>query len=685
MYATQQPRNCADFECTDFNKVYRVVSEPSASEVHGIELKLTLGTWDEGEEEVTLNKMEISLVDEDHAVEFTLLHRPVRFECMVGEQEQWRYGTVSEIIDTSDGASFVVQDTRDDSEYILHDIEDLTRVSNIVLAVGPCYGVLIKDWSSTTCQIKENMVEVAIQEGKTTSKELQSLIHLQSTLGLTDKIKVYTQDNVWLVTTPRTVIDYYCYAVHQIKPRPRSFNGRFRDFLSVKPQKTRSKSQSVRASSVSDTVQQVEVQETAATPPTEDAFEQFIENFSTPPPLAPGAQAPVNPVQTATSCTPIVTPAAPAPSARTPVNSPVLPMASNSTQLREKIEKFRQVRTTFGESSDEWRRFWNSNVCTLSADERYIIETALHNDRYALNSLVSAVASSSKAHKNNFKPTDAQKSIHAALVHQRHQGKPPMLHVESQMGSDSVVFKAEPGVLTRLYDWRFERWGLSITHFKPMDHYEKRLWGQQSGIDLTNFSTKAFISPKPSVKDWSDIIDSLEALQVYADEYFNSSTSDVIRSASRFARAVKLDERKLPVDLTLIQTWIDETFAMFRMQLANLTPNIPAIQGRFDVNNFEWIREVNIALFRQLSVQKPWAMNPTAPTFVPIPSDVLKLIPQKNGKNLCLKYLSVQGCNGQQAICLNKDRVHFIPAALDDAVKAIITARYGGFRAGLTI
>ncbi|OWY95528.1 hypothetical protein PHMEG_00034448, partial [Phytophthora megakarya] len=56
-----------------------------------------------------------------------------------------------------------------------------------------------------------------------------------------------------------------------------------------------------------------------------------------------------------------------------------------------------------------------------------------------------------------------------------------------------------------------------------------------------------------------------------------------------------------------------------------------------------------------------------------IPTDVIDCIPTRGGKELCLHYLSVRGCNSEERDrCVYQNRVHFDPAEIPAKVRQYI-------------
>ena len=745
-------RDVKDFHSHDLTKICKIIDCNNDDVWKVLNLELTLGTWEEGEEEDAESSL-CERVDEDTALRTILINCAVRYVCVTEDgRSVWQYGYVSEVIDEGEDSTFIVQDSRDGTERVLKDIIDLSRVTYLSLAVGPCYGVDIEVWSSEACIVKEQLVREAIKRGHTTSREIEREINLQSSLGLSQRIRVCTQDGKHMEVLPRFIIDYYSYHVFESKTKARNFSTQFRDLLDESNMEplVRRIAQSSRASSVGadnrivsserpnfdDLIEGMSVPTVSGdtndirgglapsgtgVETTRASLDQLgirfsdantgdsvrestqhrdglssqeissgVANFSSR--MREGSRRPSAHNEVHHDAIPDVRGSQPSRARVNASEGPDIPepSLSRTESFKDRVTKFQQVREMFGPDSEEWQRFWTSSTSHLSPGDKWALELEVLGDRAAMSSLVDVLAQGKKSNKLDFKPTDTQQLIHSQIVAPRHQGKHAMSYVETQVSHEAVVFKPEPGVLIRLYDFRFERWGLSITHLKPIDPQERREWGESSEVNLTDFSVSTKFSAKPVATHWDDVINALESLQLYGTEYYNAGTNTVIQLALQFARMVKLHERKMPVQISLVRSWIDESFAMYRDQLVMQRLDLEKIRHRFNIDNLEWVRETSVAMFRQLSqlgnrldVAKP----PNGPlgTFVPITAEMLTQIPQHNGKNLCLKFLSVGGCNKQADTCVNKDRAHFIPNSLSKELKHVITTRYGGIRADLSL
>ncbi|EEY70524.1 uncharacterized protein PITG_05949 [Phytophthora infestans T30-4] len=61
-----------------------------------------------------------------------------------------------------------------------------------------------------------------------------------------------------------------------------------------------------------------------------------------------------------------------------------------------------------------------------------------------------------------------------------------------------------------------------------------------------------------------------------------------------------------------------------------------------------------------------------------IPLEIRKALPKQGGKEICLRFLSKEGCRGENGACVDTNRCHFKPAVLPQAVREFIAKKFGG-------
>ncbi|EGZ18255.1 hypothetical protein PHYSODRAFT_501987, partial [Phytophthora sojae] len=60
------------------------------------------------------------------------------------------------------------------------------------------------------------------------------------------------------------------------------------------------------------------------------------------------------------------------------------------------------------------------------------------------------------------------------------------------------------------------------------------------------------------------------------------------------------------------------------------------------------------------------------------PDDTHPSLPQQDGKDVCLKFLSKRGCPSKDpSVCIFQSRVHFYPAAISDQLRNFISFAAG--------
>ncbi|OWZ18579.1 hypothetical protein PHMEG_0007309 [Phytophthora megakarya] len=73
-----------------------------------------------------------------------------------------------------------------------------------------------------------------------------------------------------------------------------------------------------------------------------------------------------------------------------------------------------------------------------------------------------------------------------------------------------------------------------------------------------------------------------------------------------------------------------------------------------------------------------WKGFPPARPEPKIPTEVIACILIRNGKEVCLHYLSVRDCNSEEPEkCMYQNRAHFTPTSIPPKLRQYITSRLG--------
>ncbi|KAG1692476.1 hypothetical protein DVH05_025441 [Phytophthora capsici] len=155
-----------------------------------------------------------------------------------------------------------------------------------------------------------------------------------------------------------------------------------------------------------------------------------------------------------------------------------------------------------------------------------------------------------------------------------------------------------------------------------------------------------------------------------------------------------------PVAITALVHYVDERFKRFRTRVACKDRVAAAsIAAEFSTDHVLYTRLVQAAIQRRITAMVSAATtgylsgkapvrggkgrivrNPGGVPRKPqrtVPLEVLAALPKQNGKSLCMRYISKQGCRGQGETCIYEERGHFNHAVLPDIVREHIDENYG--------
>ncbi|KAJ8556596.1 hypothetical protein ON010_g9370 [Phytophthora cinnamomi] len=108
--------------------------------------------------------------------------------------------------------------------------------------------------------------------------------------------------------------------------------------------------------------------------------------------------------------------------------------------------------------------------------------------------------------------------------------------------------------------------------------------------------------------------------------------------------------------LTEITAWIDDRLELF-------LNSAPSVAAAFKISKVSANRDESSSNGKHQSAR--------------IPIAALKALPKQDGKQICLRFLSAQGCRGKNGKCIIKNLRNFIPVTLPDVVRDFIDEHYG--------
>lgn len=183
----------------------------------------------------------------------------------------------------------------------------------------------------------------------------------------------------------------------------------------------------------------------------------------------------------------------------------------------------------------------------------------------------------------------------------------------------------------------------------------------------------------------NDLISALRNLYFFGESFYNSSTTDVIRSLLTFIE--EFDDTPPPsaTVCSVLATFADLMLDEFRCRVMSVSlVDAASITTKFTRSNSLLIRFRDSAdAWTPLPAPSP--PNHTVSTRISFkrelnerqgaqgPPEVLAALPRRGKQSLCMKYLSIADCHGgTNGRCFSKKRGHFKAQELPSIVKAYI-------------
>lgn len=310
-----------------------------------------------------------------------------------------------------------------------------------------------------------------------------------------------------------------------------------------------------------------------------------------------------------------------------------------------------------------------------------------------LRSTLADVIKLSDSNKNQFKPSAHQQTIHKNIVSSLHSGRYPQELMEEVQWAPYVRFCPAPAVMKRIFDLGFGIQGLSILHFKRLDHME-RLALASDPVDLNDFSSKAKLKTSTSAQSIFQILSCLQSLVCFARQFYNPYVNEHLDKLVEFFELYGQYHDPDPTACNELVLWANQHLGTLRgYAFRNAVNQFPS-DTLFSIRDETLLHIQAAATERKLvalrtNPQKSYNQaNPKdngngSGNRIEIPGALVRALPKQDGKELCMRHLSKRGCRGlPDGSCYTDTRGHFVPERLPAAVKAFIkNARGTGYRA----
>ncbi|KAG7376924.1 hypothetical protein PHYPSEUDO_012545 [Phytophthora pseudosyringae] len=286
-------------------------------------------------------------------------------------------------------------------------------------------------------------------------------------------------------------------------------------------------------------------------------------------------------------------------------------------------------------------------------------------------------------------------TVHLALTNGKYASYTAQQFVEFvQVHWRKYGFFPHPAVLRGLFGWDCGTRELSILHFVRVTELEKRERVRRS--DMSNFSKKNKLPVPTEATELSVLVGAVEVLCNVSRQLYQPAVHEALEAATTFLSELRVSELPTSVDaLAEITAWMDDRLELFRVFVADESlSQATSIKSHFSASHESFVRVYQLILRQDVasalkaaksaSIQNDRANGGAGSdkrVFIPI--EIRKALPKHGQKQICLRFLSAQGCRGKNGICIIKNLCHFKPAALPDSVREFIVSNYGGMSADM--
>lgn len=297
--------------------------------------------------------------------------------------------------------------------------------------------------------------------------------------------------------------------------------------------------------------------------------------------------------------------------------------------------------------------------------------------------------------KCQFQPTGTQTGIYHSLINGKYVSMTAQRFVEFvQIHWRKFGFFPHPAILRGLFGWDFGTRGLSIRHFVRVTEQEKRagVWKH----DMSNFSRKNGLPRPIDPTEFSTLIGTVEVLHNVALQCFKPLVQELFHSAVTFLAELRVSDAPTSVlALAEVAAWIDDRLGLFRVYVSDEDWDKAAgVKSHFSIAHESFMRVHQFIMRQELQStrgqaafsdgqrgQPPAAKRPGKFEKRPsrsIPLEIRKALPKQGGKEICLRFLSKEGCRGENGACVDTNRCHFKPAVLPQTVREFNAKKFGG-------
>ncbi|GLE10324.1 hypothetical protein PINS_up022426 [Pythium insidiosum] len=308
-----------------------------------------------------------------------------------------------------------------------------------------------------------------------------------------------------------------------------------------------------------------------------------------------------------------------------------------------------------------------------------------------------SVAASPALGRAEFRPHVTRVKAHELVTNARFEGMSPMEFCSFIAADESLEFQRIPSVLVRLFDLGFDAGGFSLMHFKTFTFRdEMAARTRREMVNMLDYSSGISLPPVPPPGDWEILYGAATNFVQYAKQVCDDTTIAVAAAVEAFIREQRLYDMWQPAELPTVLFWIDKMLGRYHRALTRDALN--GSSERFDAP--AWFDESNPLLqrYRASTLDARYRGGSShgrterggpasGKATHKMSAEVIAAIPKRGPKQLCVRYMSNDGCKGRGdgATCSRPNCVHEKPATINATVAGYINNHLGGLCPGIGI
>jgi hypothetical protein len=298
--------------------------------------------------------------------------------------------------------------------------------------------------------------------------------------------------------------------------------------------------------------------------------------------------------------------------------------------------------------------------------------------------------------KESFRPSPVQRAVHEGIIAPTYRGTLASTYIDLNFSSRATEFKPDIAVLHRLFDFQFGRRGLSIAYFELLDQDALTDW-LQSNQSTTTTAKSQPLPARPTINRLQELRDNLTVLEIFALEFFNRTTCDLIGAAVVFSKKITTLISWQPGDISRLVMWFDGVFEEYRQAVESWVTTQNDVRDSVRLR-FNTADPTFIMLLFNIQSRRTANVDPTRPPRRPevppahgakqkkskVPPEVIAALPKHNGRSVCMKFLSNEGCKSSDpGRCLFRNLVHADVKVTSPIVRRYIEEHHRGVREDL--